>query len=298
LYPYAFAWMIKSFAQQNVTLDLLNQNRIWHFFRTPKGVYLDWSKEMNCLDVNNVWKRYEAKKEKTEVLKGINFQMEQGEMVAIMGPSGSGKTTFLNLISGIDKAQEGCIQIGEVELGSMSKAETALFRRKNLGLVFQDFNLLDGLSVKENILLPMAMERIGVEEQKQQLEKLAVFLGIELLLERSIFHLSGGQKQRVAIARALVNNPQLLCADEPTGSLDAKSAKDIMNYFVRMNENLGTSILMVTHDALDASYCKKVILLMEGAIYSECKRTDSRKQFYEGILSMLARMGGNQDDFS
>ena len=251
---------------------------------------------MNCLELNNIWKQYKTKNNSIEVLKGINFEMEKGDMVAIMGPSGCGKTTLLNLISGIDKAQEGTIQIGNVSLDSMTKSEKALFRRRNLGLVFQDFNLLENLHVKENILLPMALDKVDKTEQKAQLDKLASFFEIQDLLQRNIFHLSGGQKQRVAIARALVNNPQLLCADEPTASLDIKSTQDVMNYFVRMNETMETSILMVTHDAYAASYCKKVIFLANGVIQSEWKSNGSRKQSFEEILNILAKMGGTFHD--
>jgi putative ABC transport system ATP-binding protein len=251
---------------------------------------------MNILDVSHVFKSYQTKTEITEVLKDINLSVGEKETVAVMGPSGSGKTTLLNLISGLDKADSGEITIDGKSLSEMSKAEMALFRRKRLGMVFQDFNLLECLNVRENILIPMALEKMYLDEQEARLKKVAEILSIGDILGKNITDISGGQKQRVAIARAIANAPAMIIADEPTGNLDSKSAKDVMNYLVEADESLGTSILMVTHDSFAASFCQRVVLLKDGAIICEKHRKGSRQQFYHDILEMLVMMGGDQND--
>lgn len=251
---------------------------------------------MNILEVNHIWKSYKSKTEAIEVLRDISLSIQEKERVAIMGSSGSGKTTLLNLISGIDKSDKGEIIIGQNKISEMNKSALAIFRRKNLGLVFQDFNLLESLSVKENILLPMALEWKDYDEQEAQVGKLSKMLSIEDILDKNVIDISGGQKQRVAICRALVNNPGIIFADEPTGNLDSKSTKDIMEYFSEINKNFGTSILMVTHDAFAASYCQRIVMLKDGAIVSELKRSGTRKQFFQDILGKLLMIGGDQDD--
>lgn len=253
---------------------------------------------MNILEVNHIWKSYGTKENKVSVLKDVSLCIEDGDFVAIMGPSGSGKTTMMNVISGIDKVDKGNILLQGTNISNMKKSELALFRRKKLGLVFQDFNLLDSLSVRENILLPMILEEKTDDDQKEQLEKITEFFGISELLSRDIWNISGGQKQRVAISRALINNPNLICADEPTGNLDSKSTKDVMSYFVKINEEFHTSIMMVTHDIFAASYCKRVILLKDGKVIHELKNAGSRKQLYKQIMEMMAMIGGGMDDFS
>ena len=175
--------------------------------------------------------------------------------MAIMGPSGSGKTTLLNIISGVDRPDKGSVWIDGQNLAELSKAESALFRRRRLGMVFQDFNLIESLSVKENVLLPMILEKKFEEEQA---EKVLKVLGIEDIQTKNPAEISGGQKQRAAICRALVNNPALILADEPTGNLDSKLTKEVMNYFFHINQQIGISILMVTHNILAASYCHKI----------------------------------------
>lgn len=253
---------------------------------------------MSILEVNHVWKSYGANENEVAVLKDLSFLVEEGDFTAIMGPSGSGKTTLLNVICGIDKADKGDIILQGSKINEMGKAEIALFRRRKLGLVFQDFNLLDSLNVRENILLPMILEEKSEAEQNEQLEKIATFLEIGDTLSRDIWNISGGQKQRVAISRALVNNPALICADEPTGNLDSKSTQDAMNYFVKVNEDFNTSILMVTHDIFAASYCKRVILLKEGKFIYELKRKGSRREFFKEIMEMMTMIGGGHDDLS
>lgn len=253
---------------------------------------------MSILEVKNVWKSYGNKENKVSVLKDLSFSVEDGDFTAIMGPSGSGKTTMINVICGIDRADKGDILLQGTNINEIGKAELALFRRRKLGLVFQDFNLLDSLNVRENILLPMILEEKSDNEQNEQLEKIASFLEIGDILSRDIWNISGGQKQRVAISRALVNNPALICADEPTGNLDSKSTQDAMNYFQKVNEDLHTSILMVTHDIFAASYCKRVILLKDGKIIDELNKTSSRQQFCKEIMEMMTMIGGGLDDLS
>lgn len=252
---------------------------------------------MNCLEVKNVWKSYTLRnKEEIIVLKGLNLQVKRGDMIAIMGPSGSGKTTLLNIISGIDRSDKGSVLIEGQYLSDLNKTEMALFRRKRLGMVFQDFNLIESLSVKENILLPMILEKRSIEEQEEKAERIFKILGIEDIQSKSITEISGGQKQRAAICRALINNPAVILADEPTGNLDSKSTREAMKYFVYINHEVGTSILMVTHDIFAASYCNRVVLLKDGEFAADIERMGNRKEFLDSITEMLALIGGEQDD--
>lgn len=251
---------------------------------------------MNIIEVRHVWKSYQTKTEKADVLKDINLCVRANEMVAIMGPSGSGKTTLLNLISGIDRADKGEILIEGNSISAMKKSDMALFRRKRLGLVFQDFNLLECLTVRENIILPMALEKKDRHEQESQLNMLSQILCIGDILDKNIPDISGGQKQRVAIARAFVNNPAVIFADEPTGNLDSKSTKDVMHYLAGANDKFGAGVLMVTHDTFAASYCQRVLLLKDGKVLSELQKKGSRKQFFRDILEMLVLIGGEQND--
>lgn len=252
---------------------------------------------MDCLSVCNIWKSYDLKnKEKVTVLKGLNLSVEPGDMVAVMGPSGSGKTTLLNIISGVDRPDRGSVQIEGRNLAEISKTEMALFRRQQLGMVFQDFNLLESLSVKENILLPMILDGKSAEEQEQRAERLFNILSIGDIQDKNITEISGGQKQRAAIGRALVNNPAILLADEPTGNLDPKSTGEVMRYFSHINRETGTGILMVTHDVYAASCCRRAVLLKDGKLTADICKKDNRKEFLNAITEMLALLGGDQDD--
>lgn len=252
---------------------------------------------MNILDIENLEKSYKLKKDKIKVLKGINLQVEKGELVAIMGPSGSGKTTLLNILSGIDYADKGRVLFNGNDLINMSKSKMSLFRRQKMGLVFQEFNLIDSLNVKENIMMPMILEKKEMEEMESKTQNLTELLGISDILNKSIHEISGGQKQRAAICRALVNEPAMIFADEPTGNLDSKSTKDVMNYLNKVNEDFGTSVLMVTHDSFAASYCKRVVLLKDGEIISDISKKTSRKEFFHEILDVLSLIGGDFDEF-
>lgn len=231
-------------------------------------------------------------------LKDINLTVEQGEFVGIMGPSGSGKTTLLNVISTIDPPTSGEVWIsGEIPY-ELDDTELALFRRRKLGFVFQDFNLIDTLTIGENIVLPLTLagEKIPVMEQK--LQEVAARLGITGILGKRTFEVSGGQAQRTAIARAIIHSPLLLLADEPTGNLDSKAARDVMELFAGVNGDLGMTTIMVTHDPLCASYCRRVLFIKDGRFFNEIHRGDSRRKFYQQILDVLAWLGGEAGGFA
>ncbi|WPC44279.1 ABC transporter ATP-binding protein [Clostridium sp. JS66] len=253
---------------------------------------------MNILDIENLEKSYKlSKKDKVKVLSEVNLKVKAGELVAIMGPSGSGKTTLLNIISGIDCADGGRVLFNGNDLINMSKSQLALFRRHKMGMVFQEFNLIDSLNVKENIMMPMILDKREMEEMEAKTQELTQLLGISDILNKNVYEISGGQKQRAAICRALVNEPDMIFADEPTGNLDSKSTKDVMNYLSKVNENLGTSVLMVTHDSFAASYCSRVVLLKDGKIISDISKKASRKEFFHEILDVLSLIGGDFDEF-
>lgn len=218
----------------------------------------------NILEIRNLKKSYMINKENSlQVLKGLNISIGSGEMVALMGASGCGKTTLINLICGIDKADSGSIMIDHEEITKMRRSKMAVFRRNNIGLIFQDFNLLESLNVKDNILLPLILEN-RIEDSEEKLKQIAEVLSIADIMGKSVTDISGGQKQRVAIARALINTPQIILADEPTGNLDSKSTENVMEYLVDINRKFKITLVMVTHDSYAASFCDKVILLKDG----------------------------------
>lgn len=247
---------------------------------------------MEILKVTNLSKVY-GSKVVFSALDNISFTIEEGEFVGIMGPSGSGKTTLLNMISTIDKPTSGELKIKDRNPLKLKGDDLALFRRRELGFVFQDFNLLDTLTVGENIVLPLTLDGVSVKEQDKALDRIAKILGIEELLNKRTFEISGGQAQRTAIARALIHRPALLLADEPTGNLDSKSAKIVMELLKEINEREKVTTMMVTHDPLSASYCSRILFIKDGAIYNEIYRGDSRQQFYQEIIDLLALLGGS-----
>jgi len=247
------------------------------------------------LQVTNLHKEYIG--EITyKALNGIDFQLQQQEFVAVMGPSGSGKTTFLNSVSTIDRPTAGDVFINNHNPYALNDEELAKFRRSELGFVFQDFNLVHTLTVKENILLPLTLDSIPASKMLQRLKDVAQFLGIEELLSKRIYEISGGQKQRVAIARAVIHEPSLLLADEPTGNLDSKAVNDVMNLFSSINQELDTAILMVTHDPYVASFANRIIFIKDGKLYNEIHRGNNRKHFYQEIMDTLAFLGGGQHE--
>ena len=253
---------------------------------------------MCVLEANKLIKVYKGSSEtsSTKALDNLSLQVNKGEFIAIMGPSGSGKTTLLNILNGIDKPTSGWVNISENKISHMKRDELAQFRRKHLGFVFQEFNLLDSLTLKENIMLPLIMDGRAAAEMEAKAGRLMSIFDIWNICNKYPYNVSGGQQQRAAVARAIVNDPDIIFADEPTGNLDSKSAEDVMNCFRKMNEEGGSTILLVTHDVFTASYCKKVIFIKDGRIHLELVRKGERKEFFQSILDCLTVLGGERND--
>ena len=249
---------------------------------------------MEILKVENLSKVYNSFKGAKEVtaLGGINLIINKGEFVGIMGASGSGKTTLLNILSGVDKSTSGQVIISNKDISKMKKDELALFRRKNIGYIFQDFNLLDSLTLEENISLPLILDKKDPKEIEKSVNNLMSFFNILDLKKKYPYHISGGQKQRVAAARALVNEPDIIFADEPTGNLDSKSANSIMSTISKMNNEINSTVLMVTHDPFAASFCKRIIFIKDGKIKMEITSDGDRKKFFDKILEVQSVIGG------
>ncbi|WP_446899238.1 ABC transporter ATP-binding protein [Clostridium sp. LBM24168] len=243
---------------------------------------------MNILEMKNACKKYFInKKVSTIALKNIDLTLRNNEFVAIMGSSGSGKTTLLNVASGIDKCDRGEIDICGNDICKMNKNELSLFRRNNIGMVFQDFNLLSSLTVKENIMIPLILNKRYEIMEGDIVSKLSSMLGISEIIERYPYEISGGQQQRVAICRAIVNNPKIIFADEPTGNLDSKSSGKVLSYFELLHNKCNASILMVTHDPFCASYCDRVIFLQDGLIIKEIKKKSEKIDFFNYIIKII-----------
>lgn len=249
---------------------------------------------MAILTARKVRKVYGNRFNQQEVLKGIDVEVEQGEFIGIMGASGSGKTTLLNVLCSIDKLTEGVVEINGRSLQQMKERQLAAFRRDELGFVFQDYNLLDTLTVKENILLPLSIKKVEKAEAEARLQKLVEVLGIQDTLSKYPNQISGGQKQRTSAARALITNPTIVFADEPTGALDSKSATALLENLAAINEDSKVTIMMVTHDAIAASFCSRVLFLKDGQIYTELYRGDqTRNVFFQSILHTQSVLGGD-----
>jgi len=256
---------------------------------------------MVVLNVNDLKKIYTNKKNisKTNALNGINLKIEQGEFVGIMGPSGSGKTTLLNILSGIDNATSGKIEILGQDINKMSKNSMTLFRRNNLGYVFQEFNLLDSLTIEENIMLPLSFCCDDLEELNKKIKNIMNMLDIESIKNQYPYSVSGGEQQRTAIGRAIINDPNVIFADEPTGNLDSKSSNIVMQYFEKLNITKKNTVVVVTHDPFTASYCNRIIFIKDGLVNSEITKSDTnRKIFFGQIMEKLTVLGGNDDEFS
>ncbi|AUS08172.1 bacitracin ABC transporter ATP-binding protein [Laceyella sacchari] len=247
---------------------------------------------MEIVKVSNLSKTYGGSMP-FRALKDINLSIDKGEFLGIMGPSGSGKTTLLNLISTIDHPSSGEVWINGQNPHQLKKNQLAMFRRRELGFVFQDFNLLDTLTLGENIVLPLTLDRCPVPEMDRKLAEIAAKLGIDAILDKRTYEVSGGQRQRAAIARALIYSPSLVMADEPTGNLDSKASRDVMETLERLNRDEEATMMMVTHDPMAASYCDRVIFIKDGQLYNEIHRGDNRKVFYQQIIDVLALLGGN-----
>ncbi|MDO4564438.1 MAG: ABC transporter ATP-binding protein [Clostridia bacterium] len=249
---------------------------------------------MELLQVTNITKVYNLKRgmQQFVALSDVNFSVSEGEFLAIMGASGSGKTTLLNILASLDKPTSGEVYLDGKPFSSIKDRELSAFRRERLGFVFQEFNLLDTFTLKDNILLPLVLMRKPVSELDSSLTPIAAMLGLTQLLNKFPYEVSGGEKQRAAVARAIITNPRLLLADEPTGALDSKSSKSLLDIFVRLNAG-GKTILMVTHSAMAASRAKRVLFIKDGALFSQIYRgDDDDKAFFDRIVSNLSVIGG------
>ena len=246
------------------------------------------------LKIENIEKYYGNKSNITKAINNISFKVYDGEFVAIMGASGSGKTTLLNCISTIDKVTSGHIYIDDMDITKIKGKDLNKFRRERLGFIFQDFNLLDTLTAHENIALALTINKCENHDIDSRVLKVARELEIEKILSKYPYQLSGGEKQRVACARALITNPKLILADEPTGALDSKSSRMLLEKVVSLNEELKTTILMVTHDSFTSSYADRVIFIKDGKIFNEISRGEkTRKEFFENIIDIVTLLGGD-----
>lgn len=250
---------------------------------------------MAVLQTQELTKVYDGKIPCT-ALKNVSIEVDKGDFVAIMGPSGSGKSTFLNVISTIDAPTGGTVLINGKNPHRMNDEQLADFRRSKLGFVFQNFNLVNTLTVEENIMLPLTFAGVPVKKMKQRVKAVSEMLNITPFLKKRTYEISGGQAQRTAVARAVIMNPSLLLADEPTGNLDSKASKDVMELFTRLNVSMDAAILMVTHDSQVASYCKKVWIIKDGQLYQQINRGESQIQFYHRINEAMNLLGGNEYD--
>ena len=245
------------------------------------------------LQVDRVEKYYGNERNLTKALDGVSFQIEKGEFISIMGASGSGKTTLLNCMATIDSVSAGRIFLDNSDITELRESSLAAFRRENLGFIFQDSSLLDALTIEENIALPLTIKGLPPKEVDEKTMEIVSRLGIGDILDKFPYEVSGGQKQRCAAARAVVTDPRLILADEPTGALDSRSAKTLMEVLTTLNESLRSTILLVTHDPLSASYAERILFLKDGRIFNEIRKGEKNNTvFYHEILDVLAFMGG------
>lgn len=249
------------------------------------------------LKVQNIEKYYGNKGNITKAVDNISFEVEKGEYIGIMGASGSGKTTLLNCISTIDSVTSGHIYINENDITELNSKNIAKFRREELGFIFQDFNLLNTLTAYENIALALTILKKPAKQIDGEVRAVAIKLEINNVLNKFPYQMSGGQKQRVASARAIITNPSLILADEPTGALDSKSARMLLESFETLNNEHHATILMVTHDAFASSYCKRILFIKDGKIFNELTRSnDTRKVFFNKIIEVVALLGGDSSN--
>ena len=252
---------------------------------------------MEILKVSNICKHYGNRSNLTKAIDNISFDVNEGEFVGIMGASGSGKTTLLNCISTIDKVTAGHILINGVDVTMLRGEKLNKFRREDLGFIFQDFNLLDTLTGYENIALALTIQKVKPKDIDKKIKEVSKTLNITHVLNKYPYQMSGGEKQRVASARAIITSPKLILADEPTGALDSKSSRMLLEKMEELNKNLKATILMVTHDAFTASYCSKIYFIKDGKIFNELIRgDDSRKEFFDRIIDVVTLLGGDLND--
>lgn len=244
------------------------------------------------LQVKNLYKTYVTDKTKYPVLNDVNFTIKKGEFVAVMGPSGSGKTTLLNCISHYIPYDKGEIILGDKNLAKLDEKKISKVRNEDMGFVFQDFMLLDGLTIFENICIPQVIKESPYKVMEDKAEMLLDMFGIKEIRKKYPAEISGGQKQRTAVARALMNNPLLILADEPTGNLDSRSSEAVIEAFIEAQKKLQATIFMVTHDSFSASYCDRVIVMRDGAVFTELVRKGNRREFLEELLDVLRALNG------
>ncbi|WP_285865963.1 ABC transporter ATP-binding protein [Lederbergia lenta] len=249
------------------------------------------------LKIKNLSKVYDGKVA-YRALNDIDLTIEAGEFVGIMGPSGSGKTTLLNMVATIDRPTSGAILLNGKDPFRLKQNDLALFRRRKLGFVFQDFNLLPTLTVEENIVLPLTLDGEKVKVMEEKVKVIAERLGITEILNKRIYEISGGQAQRTAIARAIIHDPDMILADEPTGNLDSKSSRAVMETLETINKKEKTTMMMVTHDSIAASYCDRVVFIKDGKLFNEIHRGDNRQAFFQKIIDVLSLLGGDSHDLS
>ena len=249
------------------------------------------------LRVKNLSKSIKNNKRTFKILENINLEVEDGEFISIMGPSGAGKTTLLNIISTIDRPTEGKVYYDEIDVHNLNNKHVSTFRRENIGFIFQEYNLLDNMSIEDNIALPLVIANENPDIIQNEVEKLAHFFGIKKHLKKYPYELSGGQKQRVAAARAIINSPSIIFADEPTGALDSKASSELLNCLKEMNKNFNVTIIMVTHDAFAASYSDKILFIKDGKLNARIDSNGNRKEFFKKIMNLLTSMGGEISEF-
>ncbi|SDB23636.1 putative ABC transport system ATP-binding protein [Pseudobutyrivibrio sp. YE44] len=255
--------------------------------------------EKVILKVDDIQKHYGKNGNITKAVDHISFNVEEGEFIGIMGASGSGKTTLLNSISTIDNVTSGHIYVDDEDITSLKGKALSTFRRNKLGFIFQDFNLLDTLTARENIALALSINKVNASEIEDRIDKIANELNITEVLDKYPYQMSGGQQQRVAAARAMITNPSLVLADEPTGALDSKSSKMLLGMLDELNEKKQATILMVTHDAMSASYCKRILFIKDGKIFKEIHRSNKeRKTFFHEIMEIVSVLGGEENDIA
>ncbi|MBU9735930.1 ABC transporter ATP-binding protein [Diplocloster agilis] len=248
------------------------------------------------LELNHLSKTYQTGNQAYPVLKDISLRVEKGEFTAVMGPSGSGKTTLLNCVSCFIPFDEGEIHLGDTVMKNLTEKELAFVRNNRLGFVFQDYMLFDGLTVFENICVPQIIRGGQIPQMETRAKELCRLFGIHHIAEKYPVDISGGEKQRTAVARALMNDPDLILADEPTGNLDSKSCRTVIDSFLKAKEELNATILMVTHDSFAASFCDRVIVLKDGRIFQEVVKMGSRQEFFDELLDLLRELGGGEND--
>ena len=256
---------------------------------TPGAVSVP-SRQDEVVRVRNLVKTYGAKGFQTKVLKGIDLTIHKQDFIAIMGPSGSGKTTLLNILSTIDKPTQGTVMLDGRDITHASNKELSKLRRDKIGFVFQDFMLLDGLTIRENILVPRIVQGEVPGEAEKLADQLAAMFGIGHILNKYPAEISGGEKQRAAVARSLINNPLIILADEPTGNLDSKSSRAVIETFINAKQKMNATIFMVTHDSFAASFCDRVILLKDGTIYRQMEKWEDRSVFQDQLLDAIKQM--------